>query len=648
MSDISPQRATSSDTPAAGGVVAPRPVSADSLPLRLGWGRIVVPEWLVLVALSLVVNLAGLGQTHFWDDDETYFAAVAREMHLRQDWVVPWFNGELFSHKPPMMFWLMAGAFRLLGVNEFAARLPAALFGVATVLLVWRLGSRLFGRAAGFWAGCVLATSLNYVVIARAAACDAELTFFCTLALAVYARWAWPGEVGDAPRRLSGVWPSRGVWGAVYACMGLAVLTKGPIGVLLPGSVLGLFLLGLPRAADPVVDATTVPSGVRGWLSRMGAWLGCLSPKAVALTAWRMHPVWALLMVLLVSGPWFVWVGLRTDGEFLRGFFGTHHFHRFTATMDNHAGPPWFYLAAICVGFFPWILLLRPALLELVAHWRRTTDERPALLLLGAWVAVWVGFFSLATTKFPHYVVPAYPALALAAGRFLSRWPQNPEWGGRVGQRMMWSTLLLVGVGLLVVPPVLAPHLRLEARGLWWPGLAVLTGGVLAWRWATQGALPAALRMWVVSTAAFLVLLFGVAAVQIDRNQSTIALTRLLPAAGTEGPVPVAMWHFFRPGMVYYTGEQTGGARVERVETIAELRGWLKRQKQAAYVVARPEDFERERGEFPGAVEVLTQVPWFLKSDHDLVLLRCEPGTLAEERTAAAEPAATEEAASRW
>jgi hypothetical protein len=396
-------------------------VSADSLPLRLGWGRIVVPEWLVLVALSLVVNLAGLGQTHFWDDDETYFAAVAREMHLRQDWVVPWFNGELFSHKPPMMFWLMAGAFRLLGVNEFAARLPAALFGVATVLLVWRLGSRLFGRAAGFWAGCVLATSLNYVVIARAAACDAELTFFCTLALAVYARWAWPGEVGDAPRRLSGVWPSRGVWGAVYACMGLAVLTKGPIGVLLPGSVLGLFLLGLPRAADPVVDATTVPSGVRGWLSRMGAWLGCLSPKAVALTAWRMHPVWALLMVLLVSGPWFVWVGLRTDGEFLRGFFGTHHFHRFTATMDNHAGPPWFYLAAICVGFFPWILLLRPALLELVAHWRRTTDERPALLLLGAWVAVWVGFFSLATTKFPHYVVPAYPALALAAGRFLSR-----------------------------------------------------------------------------------------------------------------------------------------------------------------------------------------------------------------------------------
>jgi hypothetical protein len=108
------------------------------------------------------------------------------------------------------------------------------------------------------------------------------------------------------------------------------------------------------------------------------------------------------------------------------------------------------------------------------------------------------------------------------------------------------------------------------------------------------------------------------------------------------------MWHFFRPGMVYYTGEQTGGARVERVETIAELRGWLKRQKQAAYVVARPEDFERERGEFPGAVEVLTQVPWFLKSDHDLVLLRCEPGTLAEERTAAAEPAATGEAASRW
>ncbi|MFM7159732.1 MAG: ArnT family glycosyltransferase, partial [Planctomycetaceae bacterium] len=605
MSDSSPSHAPRFESSVAGPHDAPLPSSADAGLPGLGWGALRVPEWLVLVALCLVVNLAGLGQTHFWDDDETYFAAVAREMHLRQDWVVPWFNGELFSHKPPMMFWLMAGSFRLLGVSEFAARLPAALFGVATVLLVWRLGSRLFGRAAGFWAGCVLATSLNYVVIARAAACDAELTFFCTLALAVYARWAWPGTVGTAPRPLAQVWPSRGVWGAVYACMGLAVLTKGPIGVLLPGSVLGLFLLGLPRAADPVFGTVPGQSGVRGWLARGFAWLGCLSPRAVVLTAWRMHPGWALLMVLLVSGPWFVWVGLRTDGEFLRGFFGTHHFHRFTATMDNHAGPPWFYLAAICVGFFPWILLLRPAVLELIAHWRRTTDERPALLLLGAWVAVWVGFFSLATTKFPHYVVPAYPALALAAGRFLSRWPQHPEWGGRIGQRLMWSTLLLVGLGLLVVPPVLAPHLRLEARGLWWPGLAVLTGGVLAWHQAGQGALPAALRTWVVSTAAFLVLLFGVAAVQIDRNQSTIALTRLLPGEGTQGPVPVAMWHFFRPGMVYYTGEQTGGVRVERLETIAELQGWLERQSQAAYVFTRPEDFERERDAFPGPVEML-------------------------------------------
>jgi len=580
-----------------------------------------IPEWLVLVALCLLVNLAGLGRTHFWDDDETYFATVAREMHLRQDWVVPWFNGELFSHKPPMMFWLMAGSFRLLGVNEFAARLPAAVFGLGTVLLVWRLGGRLFGRAAGMWAGCVLATSLNHVVIARAAACDAELTFFCTLAVAVYVGKAWPGEIGARGRALGEVWPRWVTWSLVYACMGLAVLTKGPIGLLLPGSVLGLFLLCLPRTHDPI-GPEGEGTGWWGWLRGAGRWIGCLSPRAVAVTTVRMRPLLALGVVLLVAGPWFVWVGLRTQGEFLRGFFGTHHFHRFTATMDNHAGPAWFYLAAICVGFFPWILLLRPALLEVAGHWRRTREERPALLLLGVWVLVWVGFFSLATTKFPHYVVPAYPALALGAGRFLSRWPGNPEWGGRIGQRMMWGTLVLVGVGLLVVPPVLAPHLRLEARGLWWPGLAVLVGGGWAWFLAARGELTGALRIWLGSTAAFLVLLLGVAAGEIDANQSTIALTHQLPGGSDSQPTPVAMWHVFRPGMVYYVGERTGATRIERVETAGELRGWLERQDSTVYVLARPEDHERDGAELPVPGEVVTRVPWFLKAGHDLVLLR--------------------------
>ena len=96
----------------------------------------------LLALLCGFVYLTGLGSVHLWDDDETYFAQTAREMFERGDWVVPTFNQELFSHKPPVMFWLMIASYSLFGVHEFAARLPAAIFGLANVWLVWRLCSR--------------------------------------------------------------------------------------------------------------------------------------------------------------------------------------------------------------------------------------------------------------------------------------------------------------------------------------------------------------------------------------------------------------------------------------------------------------------------------------------------------------------------
>ena len=578
---------------------------------------------LLLTLLCGCVYLIGLKTTHLWDDDETYFAQVAREMFERGDWIVPWFNQELFSHKPPVMYWLMMGSFHLFGVNEFAARLPAALFGLANVLLVWRLGRRLYSERAGFWSAVALATSLNFVVIARAAACDAELTFFCTLAVYLFVRGTWPARTDTEATIPTALQPRLSTWIGVYAAMGAAVLTKGPIGVLLPGCVIGLFLL-LAKEFPAVSQTTEEPASPlwsRLWSAarRTGS---LLSPGRLFGTAWGMRPLLAIAMVLLVAGPWFLAVALRTNGEFLVGFFGTHHFHRFTAKMDNHAGPAWFYLAAICVGFFPWILFLRPGAIEMVRRFRQEPSHRHADLLLLAWVTTWVGFFSMATTKFPHYVVPAYPALALFTGSFLSRWFDRPELCQGGARRLIWGTLLFIGVGIVCVPAFIAMHLRIEARWLWGPGIPVVLGAVFVWRLGSRDRLERAMAVWTTATALFLVLLFTVAAAEIDRGQSTVALARDIHNASQDSDLKIATWRFFRPGLVYYSADQTGVSRIDQFETPEALAQWLEKTPGTRFVVARVSDFEKSRSQLPAGLEIVAREPWFLKPEEELVLLK--------------------------
>lgn len=603
-------------------------VSSDSAPTPTSTRSDVVGSQLRLALLCGFVFLLRLGTTHFWDDDETYFAEVAREMHQTGDWIVPRFNRELFSHKPPIMFWLMAGGFRLFGVSEFVARLPAALFGLASVLLVHQLGIRLHSRRAGFWGAVILATSLNFVVIARAAACDAELVFFCTLSIFLYVRAAQKQII---PGQLEWGEPTFRDWCAVYGAMSLAVLTKGPIGLLLPGCVLGLFRLLTPLPVEvPVRPLQAMQSALpSSWWRGLWQFACRLSPVRVAREVWRMSPGLALGCVVLVAGPWFAAVGWQTDGEFLRGFFGTHHLHRFTAGMDNHAGPAWFYLAAICVGFFPWILLARPVILDL---WRRTQTAgrlSPPDRLLLCWTMVWVGFFSLATTKFPHYVVPAYPALALLTGAFVARWEAEPRLISRGALALMWGTFLLIGLGLLVIPGIVAQHLRLEIGGLWIPGVPVVIGGVLAWWFAQRRQIRQSLGVWTISTALFLVALFGWTAAEVDRGQSNVALARAMQAADPRGDCRIASWHFFRPGLIYYSGELAGADRVERLENIEELLDWWKVTPGPTFVVARADELARERSRLPLDLQEVTRIPWFMKQGHELILLR-RPGEASD------------------
>ena len=371
-------------------------------------------QQLVLAAIAGVVYFVNLGGTHLWDVDEAIFTQAAKEMYQRGDAVTPYFNGEVFPDKPAMMYWLMIGAFEMFGTSEFAARFFSAVFGIGSVLLTYRLGRLVFSPAVAFWSALILATSLNYCIIARAATPDSFLVFFSTLAMLLFvAGTAKARPQSGEPNERNTPWagqtrfePSWGSWLLVYAAMAGGVLTKGPVGVVLPTATIGLFLL--------IMRAVPLPAAEPGWragLTHAARWCGVLlAPRHVLRTIWSMRPLSAVAMMLVVAGPWYVWVGIETGGEWPAGFFGVHNFGRFINAMDNHRGPIFYYVIAIAAGFFPWSVLAWPTVVEMRKLVREGHPWRPGYVLVGSWVAVWVGFFSLAGTKLPSYIVPAYPA----------------------------------------------------------------------------------------------------------------------------------------------------------------------------------------------------------------------------------------------
>lgn len=576
-------------------------------------------ECLVLVALAAVVFLSGLGGTRLWDDDEAFFAQTAREMFERGDLVVPWFNQTLFSHKPPFMYWMMIGAYHIFGVTEFASRLPSAIFGIASVLLVWRLGRILYSPCVGFWGAIILATSLNFIVISRAATCDAELVVFCTLPLYLFVRGTATRKRRDDGTGTQLIWteedsrraPSWKTYITVYASMGMAVMVKGPIGVVLPTSVLGLFLLCRP----PVPAAR---SWWRGVLDRAATWF---APWHVLQTIWQMRPLTAISLVALVAGPWFVAVSYRTHGEFLTGFFGVHHFHRFTSPMDNHPGPPVYYLLAICIGFFPWSIFLSPCCIDLVRRMRHQEghtgqdQRRPADALLVAWCIVWIGFFSLASTKFPHYVIPAYPALALLTACFAESWIANTEIYGKLARRAAWATVAAAGIGILIVVPfVVKLHLPGEHL-LCLAGLPLIPGAALGALLTERQQIAKALTCLTATAAVFFVGLFAIAAPHVDSHQNTppfaAAIHERCPARGAR----IATYQYFRPGFVFYCNE-----RVEQFFDAPSATKFLRESPGRSFLVTTEDEYW-ELTDLPWNIGVIERGPWFLKQGRTLVLL---------------------------
>ena len=592
--------------------------------------RLPIGLWhqLLLVAICWVMFFVNLGATRLWDVDEAIFARTAREMVQRGDWVVPYFNGEIMAHKPPLMYWAMIAGYKMFGDVELAARFWSAVFAIGSVLVTYHLGRILMSRTVGLWAGVALASSLNFAVIARAATPDAELVFFSSLAIlipiAAKSRWwldpASTSPPSDAAERTAD-WPTWASWALAYAVMGIATLVKGPIGVVLPTAVLGLFLLCRGNAHSDMTAQGQADARSKRLFSGYFEWIRqTFAPLYVVKTVWRMRPLTALALVAAVAGPWYLAVGLRTDGQWLAGFFGVHNVGRFLNAMDNHAGPLFYYVPAIMVGFFPWSIFLVPSLILLYRRIRRHHAWRPAYQLICCWIAVYVGFFSLASTKLPSYIVPAYPALALFTGAFIVAWLQRPEIVHRNWLRGGWLILGLVGVALLIVIPI-ASHKFLHGdrlSGIF--GLAPLVGAVAALWYFEHGQPRRAMLATAGASVMMITAVLGFAAVRVDRHQNSELLADAIREHATGRSPAVACYQYFRPSLVFYVDHP-----IERFISAPQACEFFRTHPENAFLITLEDHYVQYAKDLPPGVTVLESSPFFLRRGQVLLLGR-KPG----------------------
>ena len=434
--------------------------------------RGLVSAVIFIVVLSSILMFIGLGSTKLWDQDEGFFASAATEMYISGDWIVPTFNGDLFSHKPPFMYWMMMLGFQLFGISAFAARFAAACFGVLAAWLTYRLGRKLFDVRVGVCAGLILPTCLMFNIVSRAATPDVFLVFFVTLGLYWFAKFDVASISGQetASGKLS-----LSNWIVIYGSFALAVLVKGPIGILLPMAVIGLFKLCTTERRVLPKDAV--------WWHQVREAVRPFGPVNFLKTVWWMRPITAIVMLMLVAGPWYAAVGIKTNGQFLSEFFLTHHFHRFNTSMDNHSGSLLYYPVSILIGMFPWSFFALPIALEWWGQLKHNVQRRRKLIFLGCWVAVIVGLFSCAQTKLSNYVLPAYPPLAILVGLYFSslleavpadRWKRLKVQSGGV-------TMLMIGSLVLIALPLLV-NLEFDGQTLLEKGkVAASVGSEIQW-----------------------------------------------------------------------------------------------------------------------------------------------------------------------
>lgn len=480
-----------------------------------------------LIALSVLILICSylfflqLGKLALTDPDETFYAETAKEMLAKDEWVTPYLYGKPQFEKPILFYWLVEASFKAFGVNEFAARLPSAVLAAAGVIAIFFLGSVLFNRRAGFLSALILATNVEYIILARACITDMALFVFLLLAALFFIC----GYIKKANY----------FYLLSSASIALAALTKGPVYLVLFVIAIFAFLLFVKDL------------------------------KALK----RMPLLQAAIIFIALSAPWYIAIYKLHGQAFIDGFFGLHNVTRFLVSEHKMGSQFYYNIPIIFGGFFPWSIFL-PVGIWHIFRKAKGSFQHSVFSIQGAeaengkkgsifiliWLFVIFGFFTVSSTKLPTYIFPSFISLAVIVGALLDDFLKGDTVKAitgftRASYYLLAAIMILGWAGAAIYAKIDFPSILSSAI---MSGLFLAFGGLFSLIAFVHKNFAWAFSLIALSVAIFLCPLSVLIVPEIERYETSKEVAMKLSSVMTPGEELGSASNYL-PGLAFYTGK---------------------------------------------------------------------------------------------
>lgn len=445
------------------------------------------------------------------DPEEARCALIVRHMLRSGDWIVPYLRGQVYYDKPAPYFWLAAAGWKLTGSAELGGRLVSALAALLAVLVTYAFARRRFGSSAGLLAGVVLATSGEFLFMARWYRMD--MPFAAAMWAALWWFWRYETKPGDSNNNVN----RKGRWLGFYVFCAIATLFKGPAGLVLPVMVVAAYLL--------------------------------MSGKAKRF--FELFHLSGITLYLLIAAPWYVAISMAQPG-YAYEFFIQQNLARYAGhTFGRHGLPGVIYIPILLAGLLPWTIYLPGLCIRYFPRRWRLRNERPEMLFLWLAVLVPLVFFMFGRTRLANYILPVFGPLAVMTGVLLADWivSHKPDPLMKLGAAVLFVIVLVlpfVSIGIEIWLKIISPWIAVPI------GVSIIAA--LAMRASLRRARRARFVGWAVAAIVVTYMfLIGHAAPAAYERISTRSLARLINPAEASS-VTLCYWNGRAESFAFYTG----------------------------------------------------------------------------------------------